>query len=271
MSSELPILDGSAALVTGGTSGIGAAIARGILSAGVPVALTGRDGERAAGAARALQEETGTECVGLALDVTEDASCAAMVAALERFRPIEWLVNNAGFAETMGSTSAGNLALARRLMEVNFFGPMRLFGALAPGMLERGSGRVVQIASSAALQGYPYVSSYVASKHALMGWTRSAALECAPKGVGVSALCPHYVDTPMTDRSIETMREKTGRSEEDLRAFLAGQNPGGALVTVDEVAEAAMDLLRSDRSGVVHELIGGSTAVIEEGVPIGAR
>ncbi|MDG1050661.1 MAG: hypothetical protein P8R46_10690, partial [Planctomycetota bacterium] len=94
---------------------------------------------------------------------------------------------------------------------------------------------------------------------------------CAPKGVGVSALCPHYVDTPMTDRSIETMREKTGRSEEDLRAFLAAQNPGGALVTVREVADAAMELLRSDRSGAVYELIGGSTAVIEEGVLIGAR
>ncbi len=271
MSAELPILDGAAALVTGGTSGIGAAIARAILGAGTPVALTGRDVGRAAEAARALQEETGTACVGLALDVTQEDSCAALPAALEGFGPIEWLVNNAGVAETMASTAPGNLDLARRLMEVNFFGPMRLFGALAPGMLERGRGRVVQVASSASLQGYPYVSAYVASKHALMGWTRSVALECAPKGIGVSALCPHYVDTPMTDRSIETMREKTGRSEEDLRAFLAGQNPGGALVTVDEVAEAAMDLLRSDRSGVVHELIGGSTAVIEEGVPIGAR
>ena len=151
MSSELPTLDGTAALVTGGTSGIGAAIARALLRAGTPVALTGRDGEGAARAAQELLDETGTECVGLALDVTEDASCAAMVAALEGFRPIEGLVNNAGFAETMGSISSGNLDLARRLMEVNFFGPMRLFGALAPGMLERGSGRVVQVASSSSL------------------------------------------------------------------------------------------------------------------------
>jgi 3-hydroxybutyrate dehydrogenase len=271
MSAELTPLDGTAALVTGGTSGIGAAIARALLRAGTPVAITGRDGDRASGAAQALQEETGTECAGFALDVTDDGSCADFVRALEGFRPIEWLVNNAGVAETMASASPGNLDLARRLMEVNFFGPMRLFAALAPGMLERGGGRVVQVASSASLQGYPYVSSYVASKHALMGWTRSAALECAPKGVGVSALCPHYVDTPMTDRSIETMREKTGRSEEDLRAFLAAQNPGGALVTVREVADAAMELLRSDRSGAVYELIGGSTAVIEEGVLIGAR
>lgn len=271
MSAELSPLDGTAALVTGGTSGIGAAIARVLLQAGVPVAITGRDGGRAAKAALALAEETGTECLGLALDVTEDASCAGLAAALDGFQPIEWLVNNAGVAETMAAASSKNPELARRLMEVNFFGPLRLFGAMAPGMLERGRGRVVQVASSASLRGYPYVSSYVASKHALMGWTRSAALECAPRGVGVSALCPHYVDTPMTDRSIEVMREKTGRTEEDLRAFLAGQNPGGAFVTVDEVASAAMELLRSDRSGVVYELIGGSTAVIEEGVLIGAR
>ncbi len=271
MSSELSTPDGAAALVTGGTSGIGAAIARAILVAGTPVALTGRDGERAARAAEALQRETGTECVGLALDVTEERSCAELPGALEGFRPIEWLVNNAGVAETMSSTAAGSLDLARRLMEINYFGPLRLFEAFGPGMLERGRGRVVQVASSASLRGYPYVSAYVASKHALMGWTRCAALECAPKGVGVSAVCPHYVDTPMTRRSIETMKEKTGRTEEDLRAFLASQNPGGALITVEEVADAVLSLLRSERSGVVHELTGGAQVVIEEGVSIEAR
>lgn len=271
MSGEHPQPDGAAALVTGGTSGIGAAVARALLTAGVPVAITGRDAARAADAARELAGATGGECAGFALEVTSEESVRALARDLASFHPVEWLVNNAGVAETMASTAAGNLELARRLMEVNCFGPVRLFEAFAPGMLERGRGRVVQVASSASLRGYPYVSAYVASKHALMGWTRCAALECAPKGVGVSAVCPHYVDTPMTHRSIETMREKTGRSEEDLRAFLASQNPGGALITVEEVADAVLTLLRSERSGVIHELTGGAQVVIEEGVPIEGR
>ena len=121
------------------------------------------------------------------------------------------------------------------------------------------------------LQGYPYVSAYAASKHALLGWTRAAALECAPKGVAVSAICPHYVDTPLTDRSIETMKSKTGRSEDDLRAFVASQNPGGVMVTPDEVAEVALDLLTASRGGVVVELPGGERKTLEEGVALAAR
>ena len=120
--------------------------------------------------------------------------------------------------------------------------------------------------SSAALQGYPYVSAYSASKHALLGWSRSAALECAPKGVAISTVCPHYVDTPLTDRSIETMREKTGRSEEDLRAFVASQNPSGVIVRPEQVAEVTADLLGSDRSGVVIELTGTAPITLDEGV-----
>ena len=135
----------------------------------------------------------------------------------------------------------------------------------------RGAGAALQIASSASLRGYPYVSAYAATKHALLGWTRSAALECAPRGVAVSAICPHYVDTPMTERSIETMAEKTGRTEEDLRAFVAGQNPGGVLVTPDEVAEVAMELLGSGRGGVVVELTGADRTIVEEGVALAAR
>lgn len=156
-------------------------------------------------------------------------------------------------------------------MEVNLFGPLRLASAFVPGMVERGGGAILQVASSASLRGYPYVSAYAASKHALLGWTRSAALELAPKGVAVSAVCPHYVDTPLTDRSIETMKEKTGRSDEELRAFVANQNPGGVLVTPDEVAHVALRLLRADRGGVVVELPGGEAITLEEGVALAAR
>ncbi len=266
---------GRVALVTGATGGIGGAIARALAHAGARVVLTGRDPERAAACARDVEEETGTRCLGLALDVTKGDSVERLAETLagvaEDLGPIDWLVNNAGVAETASATGGDNHALTRRLMEINLFGALRLFEAFVPGMLERGCGAVLQIASSAALRGYPYVSAYAASKHALLGWTRSAALECAPKGIGVSAICPHYVDTPLTDRSITSMREKTGRSEEDLRAFIASQNPGGVMVTPDEVAALALELLTGDRGGVVVELPGGERRTLEEGVAIAAR
>lgn len=263
--------DARVALVTGATGGIGGAIARALAGAGTRVVVTGRDPERAAGVAAEIEGATGTPCLGHALDVTTGDSVDALVRGVETFGPIDWLVNNAGVAETAPAASPENHALARRLMEINVFGPLRLFEAFAPGMLERGRGGVVQIASSASLQGYPYVSAYAASKHALLGWTRSAALECAPKGVGIHAICPHYVDTPLTDRSIESMKAKTGRSEDDLRAFVASQNPGGVMVTPEEVAEVTLELLRSDRGGVVVELPGGDRRTIEEGVALAAR
>ena len=278
---------GRVALVTGATGGIGGAIARALARAGARVVLTGRDPERAAACARDVEEDTGTRCLGLPLDVTKGDSVERLVEILagrragrrdggaggvaENLGPIDWLVNNAGVAETASATGGDNHALTRRLMEINLFGALRLFEAFVPGMLERGRGSVLQIASSAALRGYPYVSAYAASKHALLGWTRSAALECAPKGIGVSAICPHYVDTPLTDRSITTMREKTGRSEEDLRAFIASQNPGGVMVTPEEVAALVLELLTGDRGGVVVELPGGQRRTLEEGVAIAAR
>lgn len=256
------------ALVTGATGGIGRAIARALARRGTPALLTSRRIEAAEALGRELTEETGTPCRGVALDVADPASVAALPGAIADFGRVGWLVNNAGIAETAPCHRDANGPLAQRLMEVNFFGPLRLFALFGPAMVEAGAGRVVQIASSASLKGYPYVSAYAASKHALLGWTRSAGLELAPKGVGVSAVCPHYVDTPLTDRSIEAMKEKTGRDEGDLRSFVASQNPGGVLVTPDEVADATLDLIVEDRGGVVVELVGGGSRVVDEGVAL---
>ncbi|MEC7232631.1 MAG: SDR family NAD(P)-dependent oxidoreductase [Planctomycetota bacterium] len=254
------------ALVTGATGGIGGSIARRLAARGARVICTGRDAVRAEAIAAQLAEESGAECFGHALDVTDPASLDSLERAVEGLGGLDWLVNNAGVAETAPLLSAESPALLHRLMDVNFRGPLELFERFGPGMFARGYGRVVQIASSAALGGYPYVSAYSASKHALLGWSRSAALECAPKGVAISTVCPHYVDTPLTDRSIETMREKTGRSEEDLRAFVASQNPSGVIVRPEQVAEVTADLLGSDRSGVVIELTGDAPVTLEEGV-----
>lgn len=259
------------ALITGATGGIGGAIARRLAREGVRIIVTGRDGVKASALAGELRRETGADCLGVSLDVTSPGSLDALPAAIEDFGEVDWLVNNAGVAETAPVLSAENQPVLRRMMEVNFYGPLRLFGTFGPRMVERGAGRVVQIASSASLVGYAYVTAYCSTKHALLGWTRAAALECAPKGVGLSAICPHYVDSPLTDRNIEKMKAKTGRSEEDLRAFVAAQNPGGVIVTPEEVADATYDVLNSDRGGLVVELPGGERNVVDEGIALGPR
>jgi NAD(P)-dependent dehydrogenase (short-subunit alcohol dehydrogenase family) len=128
------------------------------------------------------------------------------------------------------------------MLEVNATGPYRCIREVLPGMLERKSGRIVSVASSAGLRGYPYVTAYTAAKHALVGLTRALALEIAGTGVTVNAVCPGYVDTPMTDRSVESVAAATGRAADDVRARLAAQNPIGRLVRPDEVAVVVVEL-----------------------------
>ena len=118
---------------------------------------------------------------------------------------------------------------------------------------------MVNIASSAGLQGYGYVAAYCASKHALVGYTRAAQEECGPKGVTFAAVCPHYVDTPMLEASVEAVMQKTGRTRDEARAFFASENPGGKLVTADEVAAAVVELCVG-QGGDVWELDGSGPA-----------
>jgi NAD(P)-dependent dehydrogenase (short-subunit alcohol dehydrogenase family) len=171
--------------------------------------------------------------------------------------PPDWLVNNAGIAKSAPLLHPAEVTdLYEEHLAVNFHGARRMLEALLPGMRARGYGRIVNVASSAGLVGYAYVSAYCASKHALVGYTRSAALELAGSGVAVSAVCPHYVDSPMTERSAARIAEKTGRTSEAARALLAAQNPGGRLVTPAEVAEAVLEQLAGEHNGAIVELDG---------------
>lgn len=260
------------ALVTGATGGIGGAIARRLAAMGMRVLSTGRRLDRAEEFVEGVNANELIEgrCIAMELDVTSGDSVANLMVRMEELDidGIDWLINNAGVAETAPGTREGNHALMRRLMEINLYGPMRLWDAFGRGMLDNEAGGMLQVASSAGLKGYPYVSAYAASKHALLGWTRSLALECAPKGVRVSAVCPHYVDTPMTDRSIDTMSARSGRTKDDLRSFVASENPGGVLVTPEEVADTIVDLMGASHGGVLIELPGGSRQVIEAGIPL---
>ena len=247
------------ALVTGASSGIGAATARALSAAGHVVIAAARRRE----ALVELCESFSGPSLAVVLDVTDPASISSALEEARAFAEahggIGWLVNNAGTAES-APLERGDDALAERMLEVNYHGARRLTEALAPAMVAGGSGAVVNVASSAGLAGYAYVSHYCAAKHALVGYSRAVASEVEGKGVRVSLVCPHYVDTPMTDASADSLALKTGKSREELRAFFASENPGGRLVTAEEVAEAILGLLTEGANGSLVELDGSGDA-----------
>jgi NAD(P)-dependent dehydrogenase (short-subunit alcohol dehydrogenase family) len=229
-------LEGKHALVTGGARGIGAACARALLLRGARVTLAGRDAEALA---HAMEEMSSLGDVDMqAIDVTdEDSVRAGFAAAVARFGRIDILVNNAGQAvpAPFGKTDA---ALWRRMLDVNLTGTFHCTQAALPGMLDAKWGRIVNVASTAGLLGYRYVSAYVAAKHGVIGLTRALALEVATKGVTVNAVCPGYTETDIVREAVANIVAKTGRSEDEARAELAAGNPQKRLVQSDEVANA---------------------------------
>jgi NAD(P)-dependent dehydrogenase (short-subunit alcohol dehydrogenase family) len=222
------------ALVTGAGRGIGRAVASRLSREGYRVVLTARS--------RDQLEETAAACVGETLVLPADLTSADAVEGL--FADIEatWaapavLVANAGAgtAAPLHETTDEQWAA---MLDLNLTAPFRCIRRAVPAMVGRGDGRIVVVASVAAKQGEPYVSAYTASKHGILGVVRSAASELARTGVTVNAVCPGYVDTPMTEQTIAKIVERTGRSPEQARAALEAKQQSGRLVTVDEVAEA---------------------------------
>ncbi len=225
------LLEGRHALVTGGSRGIGLAVAESLCAHGAAVSLLGRDEKRVAQAARALPRARGLAC-----DVCDESAVdAALERAAEGFGAIDVLVNNAGAAES-APFARTDPALWRRMLEVNLTGVFLCTRAVIPGMRERGFGRIVNIASTAGLKGYPYVAAYCAAKHGVVGLTRSLALEVAAQGITVNAVCPGYTDTDLLRDAAAAVAHKSGRSPEAVLAEFARSNPQGRLVHPQEVA-----------------------------------
>jgi NAD(P)-dependent dehydrogenase (short-subunit alcohol dehydrogenase family) len=242
------------AAITGAGSGIGAASAMTLARAGAKVTLLGRRPERLDIQARAISDEHGTAATEV-LDVTDPSVVAhAFETAAKRFGPVDILVNNAGDAESapFGKTS---LALFDRMLRVNLTGAFLCTQAVLPAMLRARRGRVVNIASTAGVKGYPYVSGYCAAKHGLVGLTRSLALETAKTGVTVNAVCPGYTETELVDHAVSRIADKTGRSVEAARAELAATNPMGRLMTPEEVAATVLYLCLPSSGAITGQAI----------------
>ncbi|MCZ7566716.1 MAG: SDR family oxidoreductase [Burkholderiales bacterium] len=226
------------AVVTGGARGIGAAIAQALVAAGATVTLLGRDVARLAAQADALG---GTAVAGTArCDVADETSVRAAFADIRARHPhVDILVNNAGQAGS-APFARTDLALWERMLAVNLTGTFLCMREALPAMAKRGWGRVVNVASTAGLVGYPYVAAYCAAKHGVVGLTRAAALETAKSGVTVNAVCPGYTETDIVADAVANIVQKTGKSEAEARAALVSRNPQGRMVRPEEVANAVL-------------------------------
>ncbi|HET7466850.1 MAG TPA: SDR family oxidoreductase [Candidatus Dormibacteraeota bacterium] len=224
-------------LASGARQGIGAAIARAFIAEGAQVAALVRKPEQV----REVERWLGSAGICAVADVTSEDECRAAVRECEeRLGACDVLVNSAGIAISSKFTDIDHETW-RRVIATDLDGPFHLIRAALPAMLARGSGTVINIASTAGLQGGRYIAAYTAAKHGLVGLTRALAAEYAGSGVTFNCVCPAYVDTPMTQRTIENIMEKTGRTrEETLRALLADQ--GGRLITPEDVAATCLML-----------------------------
>jgi NAD(P)-dependent dehydrogenase (short-subunit alcohol dehydrogenase family) len=240
--------------VTGGGGGVGRAVAQRLLDAGFDVALLGRTESTLGDAAEALawgdrRVETA------AADVADRPSFEGALARVAKaLGPVHALVNAAGVAESSPLLPPDDAVLERALA-VNVRGAWVATTACLPAMLEATWGRVVNVASSAGLRGYRYVAAYVASKHALVGLTRAMAMDLAGKGVTVNAVCPGFLDTPMTERALQKVVAATGRTREQALADVLASGHQEALIAPDEVAAAIASLCRDEASDVTGSAV----------------
>lgn len=235
------------ALITGGGRGIGRAIAEAFARAGAQVALLARTEREIEQVATELRQAYRVKAIARACDVADVESVTrAFAQVTETFGAgVDVLVNNAGIAESAPLVKTAN-ELWQRHLAVNLSGTFYCTREALPAMLARGWGRIINIASIAGKTGAPYIAAYAASKHGVLGLTRSVALEVALQGVTVNAICPGYVDTEMTTRALERIEAKTGRSAADALEAIKRMSPQQRLVTPAEVAALAL-LLASDK------------------------
>ncbi len=250
---------GKVALVTGGGRGIGAEIARRLAREGAAVAVSARTESEVRRVVDEIEALGGRARYFIA-DLSQPEQPRSLVSGVEAaLGPIDFLINNAGVAS---SAPVVKLSLEEwnRIFAINVTATFLCTQAALPRMIERGSGRVVNIASVAARLGARYISAYAASKHAVLGFTRCVAAEVAAFGITANAVCPGFVDTGLVAESVARIAEKTGLSPAQALETMKNQSPQNRLLTTPEVASVVAMLCSEESRG-----INGQSIVIDGG------
>jgi 3-hydroxybutyrate dehydrogenase len=250
------------ALITGGGRGIGRAIAHAFANEGAQIALAARSLDQLEAVAHEIAKQHSTNPLAVVCDVSDVSSVEKLFESVrESFgRGPDIMVNNAGIAESAPITKTDD-ELWHRLLAINLSGTFYCTRAALPGMIEGGWGRIINIASIAGKTGAPYIAAYSASKHGVLGLTRSVALEVANKGITANAICPGYVDTEMTTRGIENITQKTRLSAAQALDSIKKMSPQNRIIEPEEVAALALLLASEEGRGINGQAInvdGGS-------------
>jgi NAD(P)-dependent dehydrogenase (short-subunit alcohol dehydrogenase family) len=248
-------LNGKRALVTGAGRGIGRAIALELAEAGADVAITARSASELADL-KAEIERLDRRAIAITCDVTDAQQVSVQLAdgVLGAWGGVDILVNNAGASGSHKFVGHPD-ELWHRMLAINMTAAYYVSKAFVPAMVERKAGRIVMIASIAARVGGKYIAAYTAAKHGLLGLTRALAVELNPSGITVNAVCPGYVETPMTEGNIATMAALTGRTPEQVRGALEGMSPQHRLIQAAEVARIVIFLAQDTAAGITGQAI----------------
>jgi NAD(P)-dependent dehydrogenase (short-subunit alcohol dehydrogenase family) len=243
------------AFVTGAGTGIGRAIALALATKGLAVSLAGRRAAPLQQVAAEIEAAGGQGFVVDGFDVTDASAIEqGVTCAVQKFGDVSVLVNSAGEAPSAPFEKT-SLDVWNQVVSLNLTGTFQVTQALLPSIRRAGKGRIVNIASTAGLTGYPYVSAYCAAKHGVVGLTRALALEMARSDITVNAVCPGFTNTPLLDSAVATITGKTGRTADEARASLARANPQGRLVTPQEVADTVLWLVGEGASAITGQAI----------------
>lgn len=252
---DLAFLQGSHAIVTGGGHGLGATIAATLARAGATVTLMGRDATQLARAADSMASRFDTIVRPIVCDVSDPESIAvAFASATDTLGPVGVLVNNAGQARS-APFSETSLELWQRTLDVNLTGSFLCTQQVLPSMMSAAHGRIVNIASTAALRGYATLAAYCASKHGLLGMTRSLAAEVAQHGITVNAVCPGYTEGGMSEQAIHAIMALEKVNADEALAKLVRRTPRKRLTTQDEVAATVAWLCSPSATAITGQAI----------------